>query len=73
MNIGRVRSGYHFMSFIAAENAISLPPSPHSASAAMAATAPMAAKTRCPVMSISIIECEHQQGDHLVAHQRSSP
>ena len=56
MNIGRVRSGYHFISFIAAENAISLPPSPHNSSAAMDATAPMAANTRCPVMSITIIE-----------------
>ena len=56
MNIGSVSSGYHFMSFIAAEKAISLPPSPHSASAEMTATEPIAAKTRCPVMSISIIE-----------------
>ena len=56
MNIGRVSSGYHFISFIAAEKAISLPPSPHKTSAASAATAPIAAKTRCPVMSISIIE-----------------
>ena len=56
MNIGRVSSGYHFMSFIAAEKAISPPPSPHSARAAMTATEPMAANTRCPVMSISIIE-----------------
>ena len=55
MNIGSVSSGYHFMSFIAAEKAISLPPS-HSASAEMTATEPIAAKTRCPVMSISIIE-----------------
>ena len=44
------------MSFIAAEKAISLPPSPQSRRAAMTATEPIAAKTRCPVMSISIIE-----------------
>ena len=56
MNIGSVRSGYHFMSFIAAEKPISLPPSPHSRSAAMTATEPIAANTRCPVMSISIID-----------------
>ena len=56
MNIGRVSRGYHFMSFIAAEKPISLPPSPQRRSAAMTATEPIAAKTRCPVMSISIIE-----------------
>ena len=56
MNIGRVRSGYHFMSFMAAANGTSAPPVPQSASAATAATPPIAPKTRCPVRSISIIE-----------------
>ena len=56
MNSGRVSSGYHFISFMAAVNAISEPPSPHSQSADATATKPMAANTRCPVSSMSIIE-----------------
>ena len=44
------------MSFIAAEKGSSPPPSPHSRRAATAATEPMAANTRCPVMSMSIID-----------------
>jgi hypothetical protein len=55
MNIGRVRSGYHFMSFMLALKAISEPPSPHSNMADAAATKPMAPNTRCPVRSMSII------------------
>ena len=55
MNIGSVSSGYHFISFMAAEKGMSWPPVPHSARAAMAATAPIAPKTRCPVNSISIM------------------
>ena len=56
MNIGSVRSGYHFISFIAAENGISAPPVPQSMSPAKAPTKPIAPNTRCPVKSISIIE-----------------
>ena len=56
MNIGSVRSGYHFISFIAAENGMSDPPVPQRKKAETAATTPMAAKTRWPVMSRSIIE-----------------
>ncbi len=55
MNIGSVSSGYHFISFIAAENGMSDPPVPHSSMAAAAPTKPMAPNTRCPVMSISIM------------------
>ena len=55
MNIGSVSNGYHVISFIAAENGMSCPPAPHSASAAMAATAPIAPNTRWPVNSISIM------------------
>lgn len=55
-NIGRVSSGYHFISFIAALKAISEPPSPHSSKAAAAATKPMAPNTRLPVSSSNIIE-----------------
>ena len=44
------------MSFMAAEKARSDPPVPHRASAETTATKPMAANTRCPVMSISIID-----------------
>jgi hypothetical protein len=56
MNIGRVSRGYHFMSFIAALNAISEPPFPQRNRAAMAATNPMAPNTLCPVRSMSIID-----------------
>jgi hypothetical protein len=55
MNIGRVRSGYHFISLMAALNAITDPPSPQSHKAANAPTKPIAPKTRWPVMSISIM------------------
>ncbi len=55
-NIGRVSSGYHFISFIAALNGSSAPPSPHSSKAAAAATKPMAPNTRLPVSNSSIIE-----------------
>jgi len=55
MNMGSVSSGYHFMSFIAAENGMSSPPTPQSRRPATVATKPMAAKTRCPVISISIM------------------
>ena len=56
MNIGSVSSGYHFMSFIAAAKPRSKPPrSPQSRSAERTATKPMAAKTRWPVASMSII------------------
>src|SRR6056297_25607 len=55
MNIGRVSSGYHFISFIAAENGISTPPVPQSSTPANAPTKPMAPNTRCPVISISIM------------------
>ncbi len=56
MNIGSVSSGYHFISFIAAEKPRSEPPTPHSGSAAATATKPMAPKTRWPVAIISIID-----------------
>ena len=56
MNIGRVSSGYQFISFIADEKGMSEPPVPHRANAAAAATAPIAPKTRWPVISISIME-----------------
>ena len=56
INIGKVKSGYHFINFIADEKGISDPPVPHRVTAAMAATAPIAPKTRCPVNSSSIIE-----------------
>lgn len=56
MNIGRVSSGYHFISFMAEANGMSEPPVPHNVSAETAATAPITANTRCPVMSSSIIE-----------------
>src|SRR6056297_1868168 len=55
MNIGRVSSGYHFISFIAAENGISTPPVPQSRTPANAPTKPMAPNTLCPVISISIM------------------
>ena len=56
MNIGRVRSGYHFMSFIAAEKGMSTPPvPPQSNKAAAAPTKPMAPNTRWPVNSITIM------------------
>ena len=55
MNIGNVSSGYHFINFIAAENGMSWPPVPQSASAAIAATAPIAPKTLWPVNSMTII------------------
>ena len=56
MNIGSVKSGYHFISFIAAEKGRSEPPVPQSANDATAATPPMTPNTRWPVISISIIE-----------------
>jgi hypothetical protein len=56
INIGRVSSGYHFISFIAAENGKSEPPVPYRVIAAIAPTAPMAANTRCPVIIINIID-----------------
>jgi hypothetical protein len=55
MNIGRVSSGYHFISFIAAENPRSEPPTPQSGIAAATATKPIAPNTRCPVAIISIM------------------
>ena len=55
MNSGRVSSGYHFISFMAAENPSCEPPVPHSSKAEATATNPMAPNTRCPVMSISIM------------------
>ncbi len=55
MNIGRVSSGYHFISFMAALKAISDPPSPQSPRAATTATTPMAPNTRCPVSSMIIM------------------
>ncbi len=56
MNSGRVSSGYQLKSLNAALNGISMPPSPQSARAATVATNPMAPNTRCPVISMSIIE-----------------
>ena len=56
MNIGRVSSGYHFISFMAEEKARSEPPMPHSGMAAATATNPMAPNTRWPVIIISIME-----------------
>ncbi len=55
-NIGSVSSGYHFISFIAAEKPRTEPPVPHSIMAEATATKPIAANTRCPVRSISIID-----------------
>ena len=52
---------------------MSCPPVPQSMIAATAATAPMAPKTRCPVISITIIVANMQDGDHLVTHQTASP
>ena len=46
MNIGSVRSGYHFINFIAAEKPMSEPPVPQSKSAAATATNPIAPNTR---------------------------
>ena len=46
MNIGSVSSGYHFISFIAAEKPRSDPPTPHSSTDAATATKPIAPKTR---------------------------
>ncbi|MOA27020.1 hypothetical protein D3C78_1478600 [compost metagenome] len=67
-NSGRVSSGYHFISFIAALNGSSTPPSPHSSRAAAAATKPMAPNTRLPVSSNSIIEenISRAMGDSLI-------
>ena len=73
MNSGRVSSGYQFSSWMLALNGISEAPSPHSASANAEATKPIAANTRCPVSSRSIMRGEHQQRDELVAHPISSP
>ena len=55
MNIGSVSIGYHFISFIAAENGTSTPPTPQSIMPAAAPTKPIAPKTRCPVKSITIM------------------
>ncbi len=55
MNIGRVSSGYHFISFMAAEKPRSDPPVPQSGTDASTATKPMAPNTRWPVIIISII------------------
>ncbi len=46
MNIGSVRSGYHFISFITPENGMSLPPVPQSNKAESAAMNPIAPNTR---------------------------
>ena len=46
MNIGRVSSGYHFISFMAAAKGTSTPPVPQSRSPAAAPTKPMAPNTR---------------------------
>ncbi len=56
MNSGRVRSGYQLKSLNAALNGISVPPVPQSMRANIVATKPMAPKTRCPVMSMTIID-----------------
>ena len=56
MKNGNVIIGYQFITLIAAENGMSVAPLPHNKSAAIAATPPMAPKTRCPVMSISIMD-----------------
>ena len=55
INIGNVRSGYHFISFMAEAKGISAPPVPHSTTADIAATAPIAPKTRWPVNNKSIM------------------
>ena len=49
-NMGSDRSGYHFISFIAAEKPMLCPPVPQSAMAATTATKPMMPNTRCPVI-----------------------
>src|SRR6056297_681301 len=64
MNIGRVSSGYHFISFIAAENGISTPPVPQSKTPASAPMKPMAPNTRCPVISISIMPANMTMAIH---------
>ena len=57
MNIGRVSRGYHFMSFIAGREGHLAPSlAPEQEGGDDRGPRPIAAKTRCPVMSISIIE-----------------
>ncbi len=73
MNIGRVSSGYHFISFIAAENGMSDPPVPQSISAATAATPPIAAEDAHASQQHQHHQREHEERDHLVGHQISSP
>ena len=56
MNKGRVSSGYQFSRAMLALNGISEAPSPHSSRAKPVATQPIAANTRCPVSSRTIID-----------------
>ena len=55
MKNGTVISGYQFSTWKLALNGISKPPFPHSQSAAAAPTKPITPKTRCPVISSTII------------------
>ena len=72
MNIGSVKSGYHVISFIAAEKPISEPPVPQSSRAEATPTKPIAPNTRCPVISISIIVENIRIAIILVGHQDRS-
>ncbi len=73
MNIGSVSSGYHFISFMAAENPRSDPPTPHNGMRRRHRDEADRAEHALTGYHHQHHRAEHQDGDHVVGHQMSSP